>query len=206
MRALCESHAQTQAKRARALPGLAAAALPGLAAAAAQTKAMGLHTSDIPGVTVAAGKAAYHAGFGHGGAAAVAAAAVQAAAEAEAATAELMQHYAGPAAAVARGDVKEGHELLTALHDRLRADPTTRAYSMSASSAFWCSLHFFVPTCTFFWFSSLGTTGKACPPFRFLVLVTLLRAYLDYFGFRHSDICRKPLGVGGIPWGILGTP
>ena len=109
--------------------------MPGLAAAAAQTEAMGLHTSDIPGVTVAAGKAAYHAGFGHGGAAAVAAAAVQAAAEAEAATAELTQHYAGPAAAVARGDVKEGHELLTALHDRLRADPTTRARYVEAGLA-----------------------------------------------------------------------
>ena len=51
---------------------------------------------------------------------------------------------------------------------------------------FWCSLHFFMPTCTFFWFSSLGTTGKACPPFRFSVLVTLFRAYLDYFGFRSA--------------------
>ena len=122
-----EIHAQTQAKRPRALPGLAAAA--------AQTEAMGLHTSDIPGVTVAAGNAAYHAGFGHGGAAAVAAAAVQAAAEAEATAAELMQHYAGPAAAVARGDVKEGHELLTALHDRLRADPTTRARYVEAGLA-----------------------------------------------------------------------
>ena len=122
-----EIHAQTQAKRPRALPGLAAAA--------AQTEAMGLHTSDIPGVTVAAGNAAYHAGSGHGGAAAVAAAAVQAAAEAEATAAELMQHYAGPAAAVARGDVKEGHELLTALHDRLRADPTTRARYVEAGLA-----------------------------------------------------------------------
>ena len=50
-----------------------------------------------------------------------------AAAEAEAMEAMLVRRYAAPAAAAARGDFKDAHELLAALHTELSANPSTRA-------------------------------------------------------------------------------
>ena len=82
--------------------------------------------ASLPGVSDAAGRAA-QAEYQHSGDWDAARVGTVAAAEAEAREAMLVRRYAAPAAAAARGDFREAHELLVALHTELSANPSTRA-------------------------------------------------------------------------------
>ena len=95
--------------------------------------------SSLPGVSDAAGRAAQTEYRRSGDMVAAQQVGTRvgtvAAAEAEAMEAMEARRYAAPAAAAARGDFKDAHELLAALHTELGANPTTRARYVAAAEA-----------------------------------------------------------------------
>jgi len=95
--------------------------------------------ASLPGVSDAAGRAAQaeyqHSGDWDAARRVGTRVGTVAAAEAEAREAMLVRRYAAPAAAAARGDFREAHELLVALHTELSANPSTRARYVAAAEA-----------------------------------------------------------------------